>query len=568
MTAVGSFLGDAKEFIDASGLTAVPGFIDSHSHLDQTVPFFPKCENLILQGVTTGVAGHCGFTLAPLGDFVWLPGPGYGHMEPVTELIHNLVGYKYYPTTTLFSRDFVNEIMKEKFGWTIDWETMGDFFKVLESKGISCNYAPIVGHGAVRTYVMRDDCKRQATKPERAEMAGLIRQAMDEGCIGLSVGLDYDPDCFASREELVEHVSILKDYQGVFCPHSRRTGRRRDMAAGHRMPDKTDAIQEVLDICRAAGVRMNIAHIYTGWYLSPQGGPEILEQANREATLTIIDKALKEGLDVSFDAIPSALSTTFGGWSYLCGQFAPWLRELGSRAEFAKWLRVADFREEIKDAISKGKWYMRETYNPNLNPRWAENITVLKHTSSQCENKNLAQIAEERKRNPLDVWFDLITENPDSKCVIGGGENPMASYHATFYKHTVASVGLDTTVVDYQWDSQVPPWSAHGISGFSAFVGFFDKFVNKQNELTLEQAVCKSSTQTAKRFNLKGRGVIREGSYADIVLMDLPNLEVVGTPLDPKQQPKGINYVFVNGIAVVKNAKHTGATPGRVLRRE
>jgi N-acyl-D-amino-acid deacylase len=144
----------------------------------------------------------------------------------------------------------------------------------------------------------------------------------------------------------------------------------------------------------------------------------------------------------------------------------------------------------------------------------------------------------------------------------------MASYHATFYKHPVASVGLDTTVVDYQWDSQVPPWSAHGINGFSAFVGFFDKFVNKQNELTLEQAVCKSSTQTAKRFNLKGRGVIREGSYADIVLMDLPNLEVVGTPLDPKQQPKGINYVFVNGIAVVKNAKHTGATPGRVLRRE
>jgi len=563
---VGDVTGDAKEVVDASGLTAVPGFIDSHSHADWKLLWYPRCENYVMQGVTSFVAGQCSDAMAPLGEYIL---PPYPLKE---DYLHELDPYKYYPKD-LYPIDLVNEWMKEKFGWTIEWRTMGEYFKVVEKKGISCNYAPLVGYGNVRWAVMGEDYKRHATNVEGAEMVGLMRQAMEDGCIGMSVGLDYDPDVFASREEILEHVAILKEYGGVFCPHSRRTGRRREWAVGHRLHDKIEGIREVIDICRATGVRMNIAHLFTGWYINPQGYTHILEEANRRATLMIIDEALKEGLDISFDAIPSTLPMRFSGWSYLCALFEPWLREFETREKFAEWLKVQDFREEIKEAIRGGKWFIRPQTNPNTNPRWAESITVLKHKKPECENKTIQQIAEERNKDPFDTWFDLIVEDPDAKSGSAwvyptGTPDPYANYHAIFYQHPASAVGLDTGVTDYEQEQKAAPWRVPNISTYSAYIGFFDKFVKRMKALTLEQAVHKTSTQVAVRHNLKGRGVIKEGSFADIVLMDFPNLEVMGTPLEPRKQPKGIDYVFVNGVAVVKKAKHTGDTPGRVLRRE
>jgi N-acyl-D-aspartate/D-glutamate deacylase len=384
----------------------------------------------------------------------------------------------------------------------------------------------------------------------------------------MSVGLDYDPDVFASRDEIVEHVKIMNEYGGVFCPHSRRTGRRRNISAGHRQHDKIDGILEVLDIVRKSGVKTNIAHLFTGWYIRPQGAPEMIEEANRRATLTYIDAALEEGLDISFDVIPQSLPTRFAGWQYMCALFVPWLRELGTRENFAKWVSVPDFREEVKEAIRRGKWFIRVAYNPNTNPRWAENIWVLEHRDEKLENRSIADIAEERGVDSFDTWFDIIVEDPDSKGGISRGENPDASYHAIFYQHPASSVGLDTAVFDYEYQSEVPPWSVPGISTYSAFVGFFEKFVNKQKALTLVEAVHKTSTQAALRHGLKGRGVLKEGCYADIVLMDLPKMRVAATPLEPRRQPEGIEYVIVNGVKVVEEAKHTGATPGRVLKRE
>jgi len=563
VVAVGPVTGDAKDVVDASGLTAVPGFIDSHSHGDLSLPYYPLCENYVLMGCTTFVGGNCGVSPAPIADMTSVP-------ERLHKYLLELSAYKYYPpwstsTIQFWPRDQVNELMKKEYGWTIDWHTMGDYFKFLEKKGISANYAPLLGHATVRKLVMGEDYKRPSTKTEQAEMVGLIRQGLDEGCIGMSVGLDYDPDIFADREELVEHVSILKEYNAIFVPHSRRTGRRLDIAMGHRMPDPVDGLREVIDICRAAGVRMNIAHIYTGWYITPAGGPPILEEANRRATLMVIDEALKEGLDISFDSLvlsPIVPNTA----SYLCAPFEPWLREYGTREKFAEWLKSKDIREEIKDAIYKGKWYMRN--NPNTNPRWAEGITVLKHKNPAYENKSLAKIATELGRDPFETWFDLIVEDPDAKSGGSGrGGDPEAPYHAIFFQHPASAVGLDMGVLDYKQESKVPPWSLPMIHMYSAYVGFYDMFVNRTKALTLEQAVHKTSTQVAIRHKLKGRGVIKEGAFADIVLMDLPNLKVMSTPLEPRQQPKGIEYVFVNGTAVVKNAKHTGATPGRVLRR-
>jgi N-acyl-D-amino-acid deacylase len=235
VVSVGTISGDADKRINAEGLTAVPGFIDSHSHADWSIQFFPKCESFLLQGVTTFIGGECGGSPAPIGDMIALPGLA-------RQYVHEIIPYKYYPERNFFPREQVNQFMEKKFGWTVDWYTMGDFFKVIEKQGFSVNYAPLVGHRTVRSYVMGEDFQRHSTKKEMAEMEELIKQAMEDGCIGMSVGLDYDPDNFANREEIVEHVKIMNDYGGVFCPHSRRTGRRRNIAAGHRPHDKIDGL--------------------------------------------------------------------------------------------------------------------------------------------------------------------------------------------------------------------------------------------------------------------------------------------------------------------------------------
>lgn len=562
VAAVGDFKGDYKKLIDAKGLTAVPGFIDAHTHAESSILFFPRCESFVHQGVTTFVGGQCSGSPAPIGDELRFPGAA-------RYLLDEVVKYKYFPEKFELPREQVNALLKEKYGWTVDWYTMGEFFDTLERKGFSANLAPLVGHGTVRRYVMGDDWKRTTTRKERDDMSEQIRQALEQGCIGMSLGLDYDPDTFADREEFVEHAKVLNEYGAILCPHSRRTGRRRNIAAGHRQHDKIDGITEIIDIARQSKVRMNIAHLFTGWYVTPQGGPEMLEEANRRATLTYIDAALEEGLDISFDVIPPALPTKFGASTYLCSLFAPFIRELGGREELAKWLKVKDFREEIKDSLRHGKFFIRVPYNPNTNPRWAENIYVLKHKDPKTIDKNLAEIAEERQKDPFDVWFELIAEDPDSMGALAWGlaSNPYANFHAIFYQHPVSCVGLDTGVDDYKHVADTPTWVPPGINTYSAFVGFFDKFVNKMKAITLEEAVHKTSTQAAIRHNIKGRGVIKEGNYADIVLMDLHGLKVTGTPLNTRAKPKGIEYVIINGVPVVEKAEHTGALPGRVLKR-
>ena len=566
VAALGEVKGDSAREIDGKGLTAVPGFIDSHSHGDIDVLFFPKCESYLLQGVTTMVAGQCGMSLAPIKEKTTF-------MSVAEDYLEEIEPYKYYPKRTVFPREEINALMKEKFGWTIDWHSMEDWFRVVEKKKMSMNMATLVGHVTVRRTVMEDDFQRPSTRDERDEMGALIRKSLEEGCYGMSVGLDYDPDTFADHEELVEHCKIVAEYGRIFVPHSRRTGRRRNVAAGHKQHDKIDGILEAIKLCRDSGVKMNIAHIFTGWYVTPQGYPHILEEANRRATLKVIDDARSEGLDISFDIIPSTLTDNFGSAQYLCGSFAPWVREKGSRAEFARWLKLEEYRQEIKDAMKQGKWYIRENYNPNTNPRWAENYTILKHGKPETVNKSIAQVAEERGKDPFDVWFDLIAEDPDALCgqtfvYPSGAPDLNAPYHSIFFEHPQSALGIDTGVDDYKYESKKPTAYRPMLLSYSAFPSFYEKFVKRDKKFTLEEAVHKTSTQAAVRHGIQGRGTLTKGSYADIVLMDLNKLKVMGTALEPRKKPRGIEYVVVNGEVVVEKGKHTGATPGKVLRKK
>ncbi|MFC1804148.1 amidohydrolase family protein [Thermoproteota archaeon] len=556
--AIGKVTGDADRVIDAKGLTAVPGFIDAHSHADWSLLKFPDCQNYIMQGITTFVGGQCGGSPAPLGEYVRTP-------WVLLDKLPDLDPYKFYPNQPYYHIDQINEWMDQIYGWTLDWETMAGYFKRVEKNGIAVNYAPLVGHGSVRTKILGLDFKRNSSKEEWVQMREIIYQTMEDGCIGMSTGLDYDPGVFAAHEEIIDMVSVLKDYGGVYCPHWRRTGRRRGISAGHVPNEKITALMECVDVWKKTGVRLHYAHMSTGWQIHPPA-PDELEHHNVKTTLDMITEDAETDLDITWDAIPQLTRSGFSTMPYLASLYGPWLRELGGLQEFGKWLRVQDFREEVKDAICRGKWFIRVAYNPNTAPKWADNIVVLKSKVPGIDGKTIAEVAAERDADQWDTYFDIIAEDPFTRGATGA-PGPRIPY-LQYWIHPRGMVGLDTSVFDKDYQGKNPPYSIPGINPFSAFPLFFLKYVRDGGVFTMEEAVQKTSTMAARVHNLQGRGVLREGAYADIVLMDLPNMRILSTEIEPRKHPEGIDYVIVNGTLAVDKGSYTQERAGRVLTRE
>ena len=163
VVAVGAVKGDSKEIIDASGLTAVPGFIDSHSHADWTLLWFPQCESYVMQGVTTFVGGQCGGSPGPLGEVIRLP-------RPLTDHLPELDPYKFYPRQPYYPLEQVNEWMKEIYGWTLDWATMGDYFKKVDEAGVSGQHDR--GEYVVCACGLRDDVRLDDLLPVAVDGLG------------------------------------------------------------------------------------------------------------------------------------------------------------------------------------------------------------------------------------------------------------------------------------------------------------------------------------------------------------------------------------------------------------
>lgn len=554
ISAIGDVSYDAEKVVNAAGLIAMPGFVDPHSHADGSLLFYPKAESAVMQGCTTVVAGQCGGSPAPLNEYIRPP-------RVLIDEVYEHSPYLYH-APTLLPLDTVNDMMKKKYGWTIDYQTMGEYLRQVEGTGISINYAPLVGHGTIRFAVMGEDYKRHSTSAELDQMKELIHKAMGQGCRGISAGLDYDPDVFAGPDEIDECVAVVKEYRGMYFPHWRRTGRRRDIKLGTGYAEPIEGIMEVIETYRKTGVRLHIAHLAPGWHTIPPMTAEIGEAVGN-ATLSPIDKAIEEGLDVSFDVIPWPCWEPF---PYLCGpHFAQWLRLLGSRDRLAEWLNSEDFRKLAWEDIASGRMFQRVVINPCLNKHWAENFKIVEHKNREYTGKTLAQIAEKIEKDPWNALCDIIVDDPDSRGAhtdYRGHEEQMK----VFFKSPAGAVGLDVPVSEEKWEQSTPPWGIPLPDTYSGYPKFFMRYVRDSNFLTLEEAVQKCATFPARFCNIKDRGVIRPGAYADIVLMDLQNLGIVGHPELSTRYPTGIRYVFVNGVIVIEEGKHTGTTPGKVLR--
>jgi N-acyl-D-aspartate/D-glutamate deacylase len=353
----------------------------------------------------------------------------------------------------------------------------------------------------------------------------------------------------------------------VYCPHWKKTGRREGITAGARQPEPIQGILDAIKVHKETGVRLHFAHIRSGWNINPSP-PEDFSEFNAKKTIqTIVDKS-KTDLDITWDAIPSMVK---GGFTwigpYLISLLEPWLRVFGSREILAEWLHSSDLREEIKEVVFSGKWGWVIYCNPNFNPKWAESIFIIKSKNKNIENKTLAEIAGERDNDTIETMFDLLEEDPETMMypdTLGGAAK---TYKLNpFLQHSRGSIGLDTWAIDDKYMAPNPPYTRRGIISYNAFPLFYKKYVVDEKQLTLDQAVQKTSKSAADAHNLTGRGTINMGNYADLVLMDLNKLEITATPVEPRKYAIGIEHVLINGVPVIEKGIHTGKRSGQIIK--
>jgi len=542
---------DAEEVIDAKGLVVSPGFIDAHNHGDCSILYYPRAESFVRQGVTTFVGGNCGTSPGPYGDYV-------DAAYFLYDLYQRIAPDMYYPER-LQPIDKINELHREMYGWEIDWGTLGEWMGRVEAKGTSANVVPIAGHGDIRNLVMGLDYRRKATKKEITVMLEHVARAMEDGCGGLSVGRDYNPGYWAETSELVACAEIAARYDGVYTSHSLRTGLREERRPGDPSPAKIGGVLEAIEVGRKAKIPVEISHLSPLYDVWPPGDKTMAE-ASTKATLKAIDDARAEGLDVNFDLIPN---TTGGIYStpYLASALMPWLRIAGSLDQLGKVLAMPALREEIKATIMSGKWY---NLNPNLTPMWAMGPTIVECKEEKFKGKTLAQIAKELKIGELDALMEVLRVDPHTKANILGG----VPGFMMLVKHPAAMIGIDTFGVDDKWEIKTPPGIFPNENTFGGHPRYLRTCVREANILTLEEAIRKITSLPAAKFRLTDRGVLREGAYADLTIFNPDTITDRGNTLNPRVYPKGIEYVAVNGKLVVAKAKHTGETPGKVLRRE
>ena len=552
ISAVGDVQGDAGRVIDGSGLVVCPGFVDPHSHADLAILQFPLAENLVMQGVTTFVGGNCALSLAPI-------------------------------VNVEAARGFLGAMGVDV---DLDWHTFDEWLSRAGQVGCALNHVPLVGHAAIRTAVMGDDFKREATAGEIEEMKALVADAMASGAYGLSTCLDPGVGEYAAQDEIVALAQVAARYGGLYAPHTRHTdsqwpsddpdeygygiyhGPLEDVWVG-----RYRGYLEAIEIARKAGIPLHIAHLSTAFNV-PQPHPASLDACAAEATLEIIDQAVTDGVDVTFDTI--ACSSSIASERPLMSEFLQsknialaWLNAL-EKEDFVARLRTGTLKDEIRRVYDAGRLKLG-MIQTRADPYWMDCFRIVRCEDAMYAGKTVAEIAAGQSEHPLDVLFDILIADPAATWVQFIDKRLPPAAITTFLKHPRGMPSSDMTAFPVG-DGPVPMAAAYGDKppaiAFGLYADYIGTYVRDEAILSLEEAVRKATSAPAQRFGLADRGVLRERAYADVVVFDLARIRGKGDFSEPAQRPEGIACVLVNGQIVYMDGAHTGAIPGIVHRRQ
>jgi len=504
-----------RRMIDAGGRFVTPGFIDIHTHSDLSILVNRRAESAVHQGVTTQLIGNCGMSPAPTSE---------AHLAEMRRLWGTISD-------------------QPEVDWR--WHTFGQYLKTLQNGGLGINIACLAGHGALRIASMGLS-EVAPTTAQLDQMKILLDEAMQSGAYGMSTGLVYPPGCYASTEEIISLCRVVSRYHGMYASHIR--GERETIL---------EAVTEAIRIGREAGVPVQISH----------NAPKFGAPCDASANLSLVDEARRRGQDVTVDNdLHTDLAPALTGG--LPQQIQDWPAE-----EISKLLRNPEKRNAIRDEIIRDK---KPAFGPAgllKHGQW-QRITML-HAPKNPEvvGKTIQVIAHERGCNPFDSYFDLIVEN-------GHAAEAIFDYIdekniRLLLQHPAVMISSDGQVLaPYGFLNDPPPYSP---CSYGEFPGVLERYVRDEPVLTLQEAVRKMTSFPAQRLGLRDRGVLREGAWADIVVFDLEcvhdratNLYPHTYPFEnfPHEYPEGIDNVMVNGIMVVEGQEHSGALPGKVLRRK
>jgi len=488
----------AKTVIDANGLAVAPGFINMLSWSNESLIQDGRSQSEIRQGVTTEIMGE-GESMGPVNDRV------REHM------LREQSDIKY----------------------EIKWNTLAEYLRYLETRGVSCNVASFIGATTIRENVIGFEDKAPTPK-QLDEMRELVRKEMEAGALGIGTSLIYPPAFYAKTEELIELCKVAAKYQGRYISHMRSEGNQ-----------LLEALDELIRISREAGIPAEVYHIKAA---GQQNWPKIDDLLSR------IEAAQKEGLKITAD-----MYTYTAAGTGLDACLPPWTEDGGYPALFKR-LRDPATREKIGAEVSKDSDEWENLYIGAGSP---DKILLFGFKSDKLKpltGKSLAEVAKMRGRDPITTIMDLIVEDESR---IG------AVYFLMSEKNVKKELAKPWISFGSDEASQAPEGvflkSNPHPRAYGNFARILGKYVRDEKVIPLVEAVRRLSGLPASNLGLDHRGFIQEGMFADTVIFDPATIADRATFEKPHQYAVGVKHVFVNGVQVLRDGEHTGAKPGRAL---
>src|SRR5438270_2760911 len=489
----------AKRVIDARGQIVAPGFIDMLGQSEQYVLIDPRTMSKVMMGVTTEITGE-GESIAPVNDRILKE----------------------------------QEDFNRRFNLTVDWRTLGEYFKRLDKPGAGVNLGTFVGATQVRDYVIGYD-DRPPTANELLQMKTLVADAMKDGALGVSTSLQYVPARFAKTDEIVELAKVAHQYGGIYITHQRSEANAID-----------DSMKEVFEIARRAHIPAEIWHFKTAYKKNWGRMPEMLRR---------IAAARRQGLKITADVYPYVAGSTS-----LSACLPPWALEGGTDRMVAR-LKDPATRARLKKEIGTDSKDWENIYLGSGGPGGILIGSVVNRELESWQGKRLSEIASAQSKDPLDALFDFIIADHGQTGAIFFmmQESDMQAALRSPFVSICTDSGARAT------DGPLAGSKSHP-RGWGSYPRILGKYVRDENLMPLELAIHKMTGLPAANVGLKQRGLLREGYFADITIFDPRTVIDRATFEEPNQYPVGINYVIVNGQIEVDNGQRALVNSGRVLR--
>lgn len=489
---------NATTVVDARGLAVAPGFINMLSWSTESLIVDGRSQGEIRQGVTTQIMGE-GWSMGPLNDRL--------------------------------KKQVVAEQDDIKFD--IEWTTLGEYLQYLEKRGVSQNVASYVGAATVRQYVLGEG-DVQPTPAQLDEMRELVRQAMEEGAIGVGSSLIYAPAFYARTEELIELCKVAARYKGKYISHVRSEGNK-----------WVEAVEELIRISREAGLPAEIYHIKAA-------GSQNWNKVDR--VLAMVNAARRSGLKITADMYMYTAGSTG-----LNASLPPWTMDGGYEALFKR-LEDPATREKIKAESSTPTDKWENLYLAAGSPDRVLLVGFKSEKLKPLTGKTLADVAKMRGKDPIETIMDLILEDRSrvgTVYFLMNEENLKKELRQPW-----VSIGSDAASMAPEGVFLKSSTHPRAYGNFARLLG---KYVREEKVISLTEAVRRLTGLPATNLGLDSRGFLRKGMFADVAIFDPKTIADRATFENPHQYSVGMKYVFVNGVQVLKDGEHTGAKPGRAL---